>query len=122
MAAMLAATAAAPGVAGQTVASAFAECERAVGPAWTYADFLCVYRAGRQNGQLGEARRRLRQLGAGHIEHPWATLVLGHATFEAYESQAISLYELAAAGFVRSREAEGEVIARQNLRNMYHLR
>ena len=107
--------------AGQDGRSPFAACERPVGTR-TYEDLLCFVIAGRQHQRLAEARRRLRQLGAGNVEHPWATLVLAHATFEAHEARGIELYELAAEGFVRSREAAGEVIARQNLRNMYRLR
>ena len=83
---------------------------------------MCLYRAGRQHGALVEARARLRRLGAGDEKHPWATLVLAHATLEQDEPQAIRLYEAAAEGFVRSKEAEGEVVARQNLRNAYHRR
>jgi CHAT domain-containing protein/tetratricopeptide (TPR) repeat protein len=48
--------------------------------------------------------------------------VLAHATFEQFETEAISLYELAAEGFIRSGEPGGEIVARQNLRNMYRLR
>jgi hypothetical protein len=75
-----------------------------------------------RHGALPEARARLRRLGAGGVEHPWATLVLAHATIEQDETQAITLYEAAAEGFVRSREAEGEVVARNNLRIIYHRR
>jgi hypothetical protein len=46
-------------------------------------------------------------------------LVLAHATLEADEMQAIRWYELAADGFTVSREAEGEVVARQNLNTIY---
>jgi CHAT domain-containing protein len=48
--------------------------------------------------------------------------VLAHATFDHDETAGLALYERAAEGFVRSAEARGEVIARQNLRNMYRLR
>jgi CHAT domain len=107
---------------GQAAASPLAKCERPAGGTWTYEELLCLWNVGRQHHRLDEARRRLRQLGAGSIEHPWATLVLAHASFEQNESQGIALYEQAAAGFVRSGEASGEVVARQNLRNMYRLR
>ena len=85
-------------------------------------DLACFDQVGHRHGLLEEARRRLRRLGGGTLGHPWATLVLAHATFEQYEAQGIALYELAAEGFVRSGEAAGEVVARQNLRNMYRQR
>lgn len=106
----------------QDLRSPFAACDRPPGTPRTYQDLLCFVIIGQQHQRLDEARRRLRRLGAGNVEHPWGTLVLAHATFEEHEAQGIALYELAAEGFVRSREAAGEVIARQNLRNMYRLR
>ena len=108
--------------AGQNAPGPFATCERPPGTAWTYQDLLCFVQVGQRHRLLEEARRRLRRLGGGTLEHPWATLVLAHSTFEQYEAQGIALYELAAEGFVRSGEAAGEVVARQNLRNMYRLR
>ena len=83
---------------------------------------MCFDRVGQQHRLLEEARRRLRRLGGGTLEHPWATLVLAHSTFGQYEAQGIALYELAAEGFVRSGEAAGEVTARQNLRSLYRVR
>src|SRR5688572_8849037 len=82
-------------VADTAAASPFARCEGQAGEKWTYDDFMCVYGIGRQHNLLPEVRRRLRRLGAGDVEHPWATLVLAHATFEQDETQGISLYELA---------------------------
>ena len=83
----------------------------------------CVSTAwGESMAELDEARRRLRRLGAGDVEHPWPTLVLGQATIEQSDTQAIALLEIAADGFVRSREAGGEVLARQNLSNLYRRR
>ena len=107
---------------GQTASSPLATCERPAGATWTYQELLCLVNVGQQHHLQNEARRRLRRLGGGRIEHPWATLALAHATVEQNESRSIALYELAAAGFVRSGEAYGEVVARQNLRNMYRLR
>lgn len=102
--------------------SPFAVCARPAGARWSYDDLLCLFRVGAQHGALAEARSRLRRLGAGGEEQPWPTLVLAHATVEADEAQAIRLYEAAAAGFARTKEAEGEVVARQNLRNIYQRR
>jgi CHAT domain-containing protein len=107
---------------GQAARSPLAQCERPAGAAWTYQELLCLVNVGQQHHVLDQARRRLRRLGGGTIQHPWATLALAHATFEQDESRGIALYELAAAGFVRSGEAYGEVVARQNLRSMYRLR
>lgn len=89
---------------------------------WSYDDLLCLFRAGGTTGRMDEARTRLRAHGAGTDGAPWATLVLGHATLNDDEREAIRLYELAAAGFVATNEAEGEVVARQNLRILYRRR
>jgi hypothetical protein len=104
-----------PAVTAQTATSPFEACAPAGRP-WAYDDLLCVYQAGARERRLAEARDRLRALGAGDGGHPWATLVLGHATLNDDEVGAIGHYQTAAGGFVQSREAEGEVIARQNLR------
>ena len=108
--------------AAQNAAGPFAACERPRGHPWTYMELACFDQVGHRHGLLEEARRRLRRLGGGTLEHPWATLVLAHSTFEQHEAQGITLYELAAEGFIRSGEAAGEVVARQNLRNMYRQR
>ena len=105
----------------QAPPSPFAACVAAA-PQWSYQELLCLYRVGSQHGRLAEARDRLRRLGAGGAAHPWATLVLGHATLDGDEAGAITHYETAADGFVRAREPEGEVVARQNLRNLYRRR
>ena len=72
--------------------------------------------------ELDEARRRLRRLGGGDVEHPWPTLVLGLTTIAQNDTQAIALLEIAVDGFVRLREAGGEVLARQNLSHLYRVR
>ncbi|MEP6917390.1 MAG: hypothetical protein ABJC89_17200 [Acidobacteriota bacterium] len=83
---------------------------------------MCLYRTGMRVDRLPEARARLEHLGAGQLEHPWPTLVLGYATQEQNERRALALYETAANGFARSADAEGEVLARHNLRNIYQRR
>ena len=89
---------------------------------WSYTELLCIWQVGAQHGRLAEARAHLRRLGAGGATVPWATLVLGHATLNDDEPQAVRHYEAAAEAFRRMGEAEGEVIARQNLRFLYHRR
>jgi CHAT domain-containing protein len=62
-------------------------------------------------------------MGAGDGGHPWPTLVLAHVRLDQLRrAQAIALYQTAAEGFARAREAEGEVVARQNLASQYRLR
>jgi CHAT domain-containing protein len=122
LALVLAACSAAPGAApAQDAAGPFASCD-AAGPQWSYDELLCFNTEGRRLGRLPEARARLRQLGAGEDGHPWATLVLAHATLADDEPEAVRHYEGAARGFARTGEAEGEVIARLNLRIIYHRR
>lgn len=104
-----------PTVLAQSGTSPFDACGPA-GLAWAYDDLMCLYQTGARERRLNEARERLRALGAGEAARPWATLVLGHATLNDDETAAIGYYETAAAGFVATGEAEGEVIARQNLR------
>jgi hypothetical protein len=77
--------------AGQNARGPFATCERPPGTAWTYQELACFDQVGHRHRLLKEARRRLRRLGGGTLEHPWATLVLAHATFEQYEAQGIAL-------------------------------
>src|SRR5688572_33109420 len=86
--------------AGPATASPFAACARPTGAKWSYDDFLCLYRVGERDGLFPQARARLRRLGAGGEEHPWATLVLAHATLTQDEPRALRLYEAAAEGFV----------------------
>ena len=49
-------------------------------------------------------------------------MVLAYAVQEEDEGRALALYEVAAGGFARVRDAEGEVLARHNLRNIYQRR
>lgn len=102
--------------------SVFDACTPPAGKSWTREPLLCLYSTARRENRLEEARVRLRQLGAGQADHPWPTLVLAYATHEQDEPRAAALYELAATGFARARDAEGEVLARHNLRNLYHQR
>ncbi|MFN7959894.1 MAG: CHAT domain-containing protein [Thermoanaerobaculia bacterium] len=105
------------GASGAAVKGEFESCLPAGEVAPTYLQLQCLYRAGARSGNLAETRRRLELLGGGTLEHPWPTLVLAAASREISAARALELYRLAAEGFARSGEAEGEVIARHNLRN-----
>ena len=100
-------------------ASPFDSCAPPAGETWTQERLLCIYRTGMRTGTLPEARLRLERLGAGDPAHPWASMALGYAVQEQDEIRARALYEIAASGFARERDAEGEVLARHNLRNIY---
>ena len=113
----------ATGEAGQQPASPFSRCEPGAGRVWTYDQLMCLRQVGTEQHRSHDVRRRLLALGAGSAEHPWPTLVLAHATLDLLQrEEAIALYERAADGFARAHEAEGEVIARQNLANQLRLR
>src|SRR5262249_2849098 len=101
----------------------FVRCQPGAGQAWSYDHLMCLRRAGLERYQLDEARRRLVALGAGDPSRPWATLVLAHLTLDRLRrDDAIALYERAADAFAQQRDADGEVIARQNLANQFQLR
>lgn len=89
---------------------------------WTQAHLMCLYNIGARNNTLAETRARLRRLGAGRVEQPWPTFVLALSLFQDDETRALELYELAAKGFALRGDAEGEVIARHNQRNIYQRR
>ena len=116
--------AAVPRAAGaQTDVGGFVQCQPEAGQAWSYDHLMCLRQAGLERRQLDEARRRLIALGAGDPSHPWPTLVLAHLTLdELRRDEAIALYERAAEAFAQLRDADGEVIARQNLANQFRLR
>lgn len=102
--------------------SPFDACGASAAAPRTQEHLLCLYRVAVRSQLLPEVRARLASLGAGSDDHPWPTLVLGYATQESDEARAIALYETAARGFVRVSDAEGEVLARHNLRNLYYRR
>ena len=111
------------GQADQQDAGIFVRCEPVAGQAWSYDQLMCLRQLGLERRQLDVARRRLVALGAGDPKHPWPTLVLAHLTLdELRRDSAIDLYERAAEAFAQLREADGEVIARQNLANQFRLR
>src|SRR5262245_41575891 len=101
----------------------FVRCQPEVGQAWSYDHLMCLRQVGLERRQLDEVRRRLIALGAGDPKQPWATLVLAHLTLdELRRDEAIALYERAADAFAQVRDADGEVIARQNLASQFRLR
>jgi tetratricopeptide (TPR) repeat protein len=97
-------------------------CAPAAGQPWTQERLMCLYNIGTRDNTLAETRARLQRLGAGQLEHPWPTFVLGLSVFQDDETRALALYDVAARGFARVGDAEGEVIARHNLRNIYQRR
>ena len=101
----------------------FAACEPPAGRAWTYDNLMCLRQVGTARDVRPDVIRRLQAMGGGHADHPWPTLVLAHIRLDQLQrDQAIALYETAADGFVRSREPEGEMVARQNLASQFRLR
>ncbi len=102
--------------------SPFEACATSAAAPRTQVHTLCLLRVARQHDRLPEVRERLRHLGAGTSAHPWPTMVLGYATQDDDEERALRLYEVAADGFTTTGDAEGEVLARHNLRNLYHRR
>ncbi len=110
-------------VAAALVTPSFAACEPPPDQRWSYDNLMCLRQVGTTHRLRAEVVRRLRAMGAGDAEHPWPTLVLAHVTLDQLQrAPAIALYETAAAGFTRSGEAEGEIVARQNLANQFRLR
>jgi CHAT domain-containing protein len=101
----------------------FARCEPPPGQQWTYEELTCLRQVGTVHHARDRVVHRLHAMGAGHVEHPWPTLVLAHVRLEQLRrDEAIALYETAAGGFARSGDAEGEVVARQNLASQFRLR
>ena len=116
-------TAAGRAVRAQPDVGGFVRCQPGAGQAWSYDDLMCLRQVALEQRQLDEARRRLVALGAGDPGRPWPTLVLAHLTLdELRRDDAVALYERAAEAFAQLHDAEGEVIARQNLANQFRLR
>jgi hypothetical protein len=100
----------------------FAACEPPAGQRWTYDHLMCLRQVGTAHDVRNAVVRRLSAMGAGDTEHPWPTLVLAHVRLDQLQrTQAVALYETAADGFARSAEADGEVVARQNLASQFRL-
>ncbi|MBJ6761208.1 CHAT domain-containing protein [Myxococcaceae bacterium JPH2] len=82
---------------------------------------MCFYRNAQGAEGREEARRRLTSLIPRHPERPWLSLVLGHVEVLATPKVAESSYRRAALGFRSQHDAEGEVLAGINLRNVLSL-
>src|SRR5688500_2907322 len=94
----------------------FAACESLLLSPAAGENTLCFHSAAQQHDRWAEARRRLQALHARHPDLPWAALALGHVERPSDQRRAESLYRSAADAFARRGEAEGEVLARTNLR------
>ncbi|RKH36797.1 CHAT domain-containing protein, partial [Corallococcus sicarius] len=79
---------------------------------------MCFFREAQDPGRRDEARRRLRGLIASHPERPWLLLVLGYVEMLSDPRSAEDSYRRAALAFRKLGDAEGEVMAGINLRNV----
>lgn len=79
---------------------------------------MCFFREAQDPGRRDEARRRLRGLIASHPERPWLLLVLGYVEMLSDPRSAEDSYRRAALAFRKRGDAEGEVMAGINLRNV----
>ncbi|RKH11513.1 CHAT domain-containing protein, partial [Corallococcus sp. CA047B] len=109
-------------VAGPPEPSALARCEEgfAAHPEGSDAA-MCFFREAQDPARRDEARRRLGGLIASHPDRPWLTLVLGHVEMLSEPRLAEASYRRAALAFRRLGDAEGEVMAGINLRNVLGL-
>ncbi|MCY1023894.1 CHAT domain-containing tetratricopeptide repeat protein [Pyxidicoccus sp. MSG2] len=79
---------------------------------------LCFYQSAQGPAGRDAARQELKALEARHPEQPWLPLALGHVELLSGPSPAEEAYRRAVQGFRRLQDAEGEVIAAINLRNV----
>lgn len=79
---------------------------------------MCFYQAAQGAQGRDAARRELKSLEARHPEQPWLPLVLGHVELLSGPRPAEEAYRRAVQGFQRHQDAEGEVLASINLRNV----
>jgi CHAT domain-containing protein len=109
-------------VAGPAVASSpFARCsaEFEARPL-DYASSNCFFLVAQKEKRYDEAARLLDSLRAAHPRNFWPTLSRGNLEWNRAPDRAFELYELAANGFAQEKHAEGEVMARHNLRLMLY--
>jgi CHAT domain-containing protein/tetratricopeptide (TPR) repeat protein len=85
-----------------------------------YASSYCFFQIAQQEKLWGEAARRLDALRARHPRNFWLVLARGNVEWTRDAVRAEALYREAAAGFAEERLAEGEVLARHNLRTMLY--
>ncbi len=79
---------------------------------------LCFYLSAQGPQGRDAARQELKALEARYPEQPWLPLVLGHVELLSGLRPAEEAYRRAVQGFVRLQNAEGEVLAAINLRNV----
>jgi tetratricopeptide (TPR) repeat protein len=115
-AAALACVAAAPVA---RAADPFAECAaRFEEQPLVYESSYCFFQVAQQGKLWDDAARRLDGLIARHPENFWLTLARGNVEWTRDLGRAEAFYRAAALGFARQGQAEGEVLARYNLRTI----
>ena len=85
-----------------------------------YPSSYCFFLVAQQEKRWEEAARRLDALRASHPRNFWLTVARGNVEWTRDPTRAEALYREAAAGFAQEGLAEGEVIARTNLRTMLY--
>ncbi|HVQ30121.1 MAG TPA: CHAT domain-containing protein [Vicinamibacteria bacterium] len=85
-----------------------------------YPSSYCFFQVAQQEKRWDEAARRLDELRATHPRNFWLTLTRGNLEWTRDPARAEGLYREAAAGFAEQGVAEGEVLARTNLRTILY--
>jgi tetratricopeptide (TPR) repeat protein len=85
-----------------------------------YASSYCFFQVAQREKRWGEAARLLDGLRAGHPDNGWLTLARGNVEWTRDVGRAETFYREAAARFAEQGRAEGEVLARTNLRTMLY--
>jgi CHAT domain-containing protein len=100
-------------------ADPFAECEaRFARQPDAYESSYCFFQAAQQGKRWDEAGRRLDALMRRHPANHWLTLARGNVEWTRDLGRAEQLYRRSAEGFAAQGQAEGEVLARYNLRTV----
>ena len=100
-------------------AEPFAECTaRFEQQPSVYESSYCFFQVAQQAKLWDEAARRLDALIARHPENFWLVLARGNVEWTRDLGRAEAFYRTAALGFARQGHAEGEVLARYNLRTI----
>jgi len=100
-------------------AEPFAECTaRFEQQPSVYESSYCFFQVAQQAKLWDEAARRLDALIARHPENFWLVLARGNVEWTRDLGRAEAFYRAAALGFARQGHAEGEVLARYNLRTI----
>jgi CHAT domain-containing protein/tetratricopeptide (TPR) repeat protein len=87
-----------------------------------YEAYLCFHAVAQASGDWDAAEARLGALSPRLPFDGWALLMRGHLTQVGDEPRSIDFYQRAAAAFARQGLARGEILARHNLRNLFHRR